>query len=186
VGIIAVGAVALLSCTAGLIAVALPARGAKAVDSLTRARRLLDAGRTSEAKGIFAELLKADPKNADAVRGMASALRDEGSDEAALPYWEQLTRLRPDDFAAHKNLALAAWRCGRDMEAMSAASAALSLAPEGDEALTELLTKLARAPSDPFGASAARSLPSPGGSTGARLPQPPDPTRHLPTPGRPR
>lgn len=145
-GVVFVASLLLGLCgiTAGITVLAVPSSESSLQFSspFARARRLLDEGRLADAKNVYASELKRDPKSVEALRGLALCARDEGDDETALQYLQKLTSIDPKDRAGWRQLALTAKRLGRDMEAMSAAQTALSLSPDGDTAMTNLLTRL--------------------------------------------
>jgi tetratricopeptide (TPR) repeat protein len=193
--------VSLLGATAVLVALSSEsATGLPHPDSsLSRARRLLDEGNIGEARKLFEEELRRDIKSVEAIRGLALCARDEGDDEMALQHFQKVTALVPKDRAAWRQQALAASRLGRDMEALSAAQTALSLAPEGDRAMSDLMTRLLTSDADlladPLKGVPGRRKgldPVDRGAKGLDFdplddmprPEPPDPTRGLPRPGR--
>ena len=169
-----------------------------ASSSLAQARQLLDEGKIEAARKIFEDVFRKDPKNVEAVRGLAFCARDDGDDETALGYLHKLTTLASKDRAAWRQLALCANRLGRDMEALSASQTALALAPEGDRGMSDLIARLVTKKSLLEGGVSGDQLPGEGlpgkGKQGAgidppgdiRLPEPPDPRKHLPGPGRDR
>jgi tetratricopeptide (TPR) repeat protein len=193
---------AFLVCGAGLVSLAgleSPAGSNESTaipGAFSRARRLLDEGKIAEAKEIFTDELKRDGKNIEAIRGLALCARDEGDDETALQYFQKLTALAPKDRAGWRQLALAASRLGRDMEALAAAQAALSLAPDGDRAMTDLMTRLLSSKNslangileDPLSGIGPTGRVRNGTTTDplSRIPRPkvPEPSQNLPKPGR--
>lgn len=146
---------ALIVCGAGLVTIAQSTSSSSSLhstpSSLSQARWLLDEGRIAEARAIYDEQLKRDPRDVEAIRGLALCARDEGDDETAFQYFQKLTTLSPKDFAAWRQQALAASRLGRELEAMTAAQTALSLATKGDRAMTDLVTRLMTSDFDPIG-----------------------------------
>jgi tetratricopeptide (TPR) repeat protein len=168
--------------------------------SFTSARRLLEEGRISEAKSIYAQQLSRDPRSIEAIRGLALCARDEGDDETALGHFQELTKLAPKDLVAWRQQALAASRLGRNFEALSAAQAALSLASNGDRVMSDLMTRIMtsdsgfRSPyaSEAGGAGVRGFDPLQAGSGRSTFdhlselhrPEPPDPLKGLPLPGK--
>jgi len=160
---------------------------------------LLNEGKIAEARKGFEEEFRKNPKNVEALRGLAQCALEDGDDEAALAYLHQLTGLAPKDRSAWRKLALCASRLGKDMEALSAAQTALSLAPQGDRAMSDLMTRILTSDTSPL-ANPMKGGPaqpwdpehSVHGNRGSTfdplseipLPEPPDPTRGLPGVGR--
>ena len=159
-------------------------------DPAVRGRQLLFEGRLKDARQIFQDEYAKNPKNIEALRGLARCAQEEGNDQEAYDHYQQITSLDPKDRLAWKHLALCARRLGRDMEALAAAQTALSLSPDGDPAMSDLMTRLVtgRHPgmdprSDPMhGLNRPPGPVEPGG--GVRIPQPVDPTKQLPKPPR--
>jgi Tfp pilus assembly protein PilF len=76
------------------IAVARP--GLDANYELNRAYTTLMGGQTSEALAIYKNVLTSDPKNQDALFGVASTYHRTGQIDKARPYYGELLRLNPD------------------------------------------------------------------------------------------
>ena len=189
--------VLLLACAAGLGAWAGTSPESVSIHAaspLSEAFRLLEEGKISEAKKLFAEELRRNPKSIDAVRGLAFSARDEGNDEEAVKWLDKWTRLNPKSPVAWRHLALACHRLGRDLEAMSAAQTAISLSPGGDASMSDLMARLLSSkdalggnlPSSP---ESSREFDAPGRRgrgagmdqvPGVRTPTVPDPTKAIP------
>ena len=157
---------------------------------------LLNEGKIAEARKGFEEDRRKNPKNMEALRGLAQCALEDGDDEAALAYLHQLTGLAPKDRSAWRKLALCASRLGKDMEALSAAQTALSLAPEGDKGMSDLVSRVMTSKNPLEGDLAGDALPGGAGGgkrglgfdpmSGVKLPQAPDPRKNLPALGRDR
>lgn len=125
------------------------------------ARRLLgrvlcERGRLGEARLCYESLLKADPKDFEALRGQARVLRASGQPGAAVRPLQAATEIRKDDPVAWKELGAAQREAGDTMSAFTSVQKALSLDP-GQEDLSLELGELLR--SQP-----AVGAPSPTGS----------------------
>jgi tetratricopeptide (TPR) repeat protein len=193
---------AVVSLGAGLVALTGQGESTSFVsrDYMAQGRTLLAAGKTAEARNIFENALKSDPKSVDAIRGLAQCAIEDGDDDAAAGFLHQLTKLAPKDRDAWRKLALCASRLGRDTEAISSAQSALSLAPEGDRPMSDLMTRILTSDMDrlinPGIPGVDRSLgidPVHGSKqrpdafdsmADIPRPEPPDPTKGLPLPGR--
>ena len=154
-------------------------------DAISEARRLLDLGKTGEARSIFEHELNTDPKSLEAIRGLALCARDEGDDETALHHFQTLTKLAPKDVAGWRQQALAASRLGNDMEALAAAQTALSLSNQTDRAMSELMTRLLTADMDHLAGQSGRKAPNPWGLDPPHRPNDPsafDPMSEIPRP----
>jgi tetratricopeptide (TPR) repeat protein len=203
--LVVASATALLLCVAGLGALAgsstsFQFSGAIAASSHLPGRRLLEEGKTGEAKRVFSEELERNPQSTEAIRGLAQCAIEDGDDEAAAGYLHQLTKLAPKDRDAWRKLALCASRLGRDTESISAAQSALSLAPEGDRPMSDLITRILTSDMDHLTNPGIPGVDRALGNNpvhGLRRrpdefdpmsdiprPQPPDPTKGLPLPGR--
>lgn len=74
---------------------------------------------------------------------LGDAYRTLGQWERAIRAYEQAKEIRPDHFAARKNLAVVYQQVGRTQDALAEAEAALPLAPEGEvEAIQALIREL--------------------------------------------
>lgn len=193
---------ALLLSFAGLGALAVSNSSPHVLDSIAArggnllGRKLLEEGKTDEAKRVFTEDLKGNPNSVEAIRGLIQCAIENGDDEEAIGLFRRLTGLAPKDRAAWRKLALCASRLGRDMEALAAAQTALSLSPDGDRVMTELMTRLLTskdslangALEDPFGdiGPTGRIRSKMPADPLDRMPRPkiPDPSQALPRPGR--
>jgi len=63
-----------------------------------------EAGDASGAAGVYERWLALDPEAVEALRWLGRIALERGEPEAALPYWQRLVALRPDDEAARFNL----------------------------------------------------------------------------------
>ncbi len=159
--IVAAGMASLVACVATL-AVALmgDAPAGVAIDTRRRAMDLLDAGLVREARAIWSDQLKRDPKNVQALRGMALAAREEADDEAAAMWLQRLVAIAKDDRPAWRSLGFALFRLGRAHESLAAAQTAMSLVPKGetDHTLAELCARIAMMPANPHDDALAGAL----------------------------
>lgn len=145
-------------------------------DPIAAVRRLLDQGKSAEARQICMSILHDKPDCVDAHRGLAWCARDEGDDEAFLRHLREWARLDPKNPVPWRQIALTAHRLGRTYEALSAAQTAASLTPGGDAAMSALISKLVM--------PEKRSPAARNDGLGLPAPQRPDPTKFLPKPGR--
>jgi hypothetical protein len=115
---------------------------------------------------------------------MALAAREEGDDEATAMWLQRLVAVAKDDRPAWRMLAFAQHRLRRGHEALAAAQQAMALLPKGetDQALGELVARIAMMPLE----EARDPLSSPTGAAGVRSgagapmvprPEPPDPMK---------
>jgi hypothetical protein len=117
--------------------------------------------------------------------GLAAIARDTGDDETAPRFYERITKIDPNDRGAWVQTAYAAHRLGRELEAFSAAHAAMAI--EADPVMSDFIAKLASTPQrHPLEGSADPGHPMSHAGPGLPRPPGPDPTRHFPTPGRTR
>ena len=94
---------------------------------LQSAQLALSAGNPRKAADLSREVLRYEPRNADAVYflGLAHALS--GELEAAIGRWRQVLQLNPRQFAALANLGTALWQRSEYPEAIAHLRAALSI-----------------------------------------------------------
>lgn len=151
--------------------------GAEGPDAdILRAKIRRDTGRVAEARDLFAKVLKQDPKNADAVQGLAQTYTALRQDEMAIPFWRRLCDLRPDAYS-YRELALAQVRTKDTIGALTSIQKSLELDPAQQD-LQVLLAEVAAGRAD--SATAGSSALAPRSSR--RTPMIPDPTSHFPQP----
>lgn len=141
---------------------------------LQAAKRLRDRSRRALEAAIaeYRAVLRQDPRSLEAQRGLARALRDQGAEEAALPYLREVAE-RSGEGVDSARLAWALFRAGRWAEAADAFSQARQRGHDDAETIrgAALAASAARAslglergpaPVSPPAVSGA-SLPAPGG-----------------------
>ena len=90
----------------------------------------LQQGRHQEAEAKLREIIRLEPKNADAHNNLGVALNRQGSYQEAEAVLKQAIRLNPEDANAHSNLGIALWEQGHHQEAEAAFRHALKLNPQ--------------------------------------------------------
>jgi Flp pilus assembly protein TadD len=82
------------------------------------------------------------PDDVDAHNDLGNILNDEGRTTDAIVQYEEALRLKPDDAAAHLNLAIALLKSpGRSNDAVAQLEAVLRLQP-GNEAAQRILARI--------------------------------------------
>lgn len=71
---------------------------------IQRAYAAMQAGRYDEARNAYREVLRLEPRNIDALLGLAALARRDGDNASASDYYEQVLRLDPRHPAAHTGL----------------------------------------------------------------------------------
>ena len=117
------------------------------------ARRLLgrvlcDRGRLVQAKETYEALLKVDPQDIDALRGIARAVGAMGQPAPAVHWLQTAADLRKEDPAIWKELGLAQRDAGDSISAFTSIQKSLALDPEQAD-LSALLPDLLKAPPTP-------------------------------------
>lgn len=142
-------------------------------------RVLLERGRPSDARTLYAALLKEDAKNVDALRGMAQSLKGLGQFDLALVYWHQAAEIRKDDASIWREMGLAQKEKGDLLGALGSIQQSLSIDP-GQSDLSGMLSELASAK---LHTGLDSGLPGrPGGAIDPFNPKPIDPESLLPRP----
>ncbi len=154
------------------------------------ARVLVERGRLVEARDLLAELLKDDPRDYEATRAMAGALRGLGQRDLAAAYLQKAAQMDrgKDDPGLFKELGLLERERENSLGALAAFQESLRLDPKQADLsaiLAELVTgKNARPggqPASPFPAGIDPLNPRPFDPAGAAPgPKVPDPTQFLP------
>lgn len=160
------------------------------------ARVLLERGRADEASKLFAEVTREEPKNAEALRGLAAASQRLGRLDLAVLYWSRVTELRKDDARAWRELGLCQREKGDAFGALSSLQQSLKLDP-GQSGLSSILTELATG-RRPGVEGPTAGLAGPGhDAMNPMVPRPidpnslapkprvPDPSKLVPRPGEP-
>ncbi|GAB4268074.1 MAG: hypothetical protein Kow0092_21730 [Deferrisomatales bacterium] len=113
-----------------------------------RAYSMYVGGRLDEAKGLYQELVRRNPRDATAYGNLGVVLNRLGRPEEALAVLERALTLDPGFAQAHYNRGLALWSTGRFEEALAAYRSATAAAPglvEARLAQADLLLQLGRA-----------------------------------------
>jgi tetratricopeptide (TPR) repeat protein len=79
----------------------------------------LDPGYQADAQAAFQHVLDLDPKNADALRGLANVHYDREDHQKAIPVYERYLALRPDDASARTDLGTMYLYAGQPKRAIS-------------------------------------------------------------------
>lgn len=121
------------------------AAGETAETRLTRA--CLDAARQDYDRAVqgFHLILDEQPERQDALLGLASALAYQEHFEQALPYWEKLTRLAPEEARFHYHLGRNYLELQRLEEAVDSLSRALTEDPQHVDSFLVLSRTLQKA-----------------------------------------
>jgi Flp pilus assembly protein TadD len=99
------------------------------VRMMNQAVRLHQAGRLAEAEAIYQQVLKIDPRDADALNLLGTVATQTGRNDAAIQLMSQAVAIRPQaDFYVNLGQTLAA--VGREDEAYAAYQAGLKLDPK--------------------------------------------------------
>jgi tetratricopeptide (TPR) repeat protein len=85
------------------------------------------------------EAVRQSPNDVTARRALAQTWKARGQPEFALPEYQALARLAPQDYDAQKNIALLSLQLNRIEDAANAIVQAASLAPENDKAMWQNL-----------------------------------------------
>lgn len=107
-----------------------------------RARSHFQRGRLREARAAFEELLRRDPRDAEASYTLGAIAGQERRFEDAIHHFGQTVQLQPDAVVAHCGLGAAYKALGRFAEAEGAFREAVRLQPGYAEALLELAYSL--------------------------------------------
>lgn len=99
-------------------------------------RVLRQRGRLSEARDIFGAILKADPKNCEATRGLGSVYQAERQFQLAVVYFSRAAQLKRDDPQIFRELAFAQEAAGDSMGALSSLQESLKLDPGQSDLMT--------------------------------------------------
>ncbi len=102
------------------------------------------AGRLAEAEKIYAEILIAEPRHADALHLRGVLAGQTGRNDEAVRWLQESVAIRPDHAEAHKNLGVALKAAGRWDEAIASCRAAVALQPDYAEAFKNLAGALAQ------------------------------------------
>jgi protein O-GlcNAc transferase len=94
------------------------------------AQALQQAGRVTEAAGIYREILQADPRHADALHYLGLATWQSGQPERGVRLIEQAIAIKPRYAEAQGNLGTAYAELGRLPEALACHDAALAVRPD--------------------------------------------------------
>ena len=94
--------------------------GADAVLTFGEGMRLYNEGRLEAAGDAFAEASRANPQYAEAASWAARSYQEAGRPQQAVPFWERVVELNPDDTRAAYFLELARNQSGYGAEASSA------------------------------------------------------------------
>lgn len=108
------------------------------VPSLDTALGLHQSGRLQEADSLYAQILAADPANADALHLKGVVAHQCGRNEEAIRYIEQAIRLNPRTAAYYSNISLCYQAVGRLAEAVASCRRALELEPNTPSTLNNL------------------------------------------------
>ena len=100
------------------------------------------AGRLTEAKQLYAEILSQEPNNIAALHNLGLVRHQEGDSQQAIELIEMALILRPDHVKAHNNLGNALKDQGKLKKAVAAYQTALKLKPDFAEAHNNLGTAL--------------------------------------------
>ncbi len=87
-------------------------------------------GRLAEAEEAYRAILAREPENAGVGHQLGLLALDAGMPQAAVPIFEQVCLLAPDDAIFHGNRGLGYLRCGRYAEAVAALDRAIALNPD--------------------------------------------------------
>ncbi|MCQ4159938.1 tetratricopeptide repeat protein [Roseomonas sp. GC11] len=123
-----------------------PAKSADAL--LPQAVALHQAGRLQDAEALYREILRQQPRQADAQNLLGLVLYQRGDHAAALPAFRRALVLRPGAGEFHRNLGMALRATGQLAEAAAATRRAVQLlpaAPEGHCNLGNILADLGQA-----------------------------------------
>ncbi len=107
-------------------------------DALEAAIALHEAGRLAEAENLYADILKADPDDPDALNLLGLILQERGELVRSIELISRALTIEPDFPEALTNLARAQQAAGEPASAAGTARRALALDPELPEALTIL------------------------------------------------
>ena len=97
-----------------------------------------NAGRFTEARAVYREILDAAPDRPEALALLADILQREGADDEAIALLERAVRVAPSAAQLHRTLAGALHRRGRIDEAIAACRRAIALQPAQAAAHTDL------------------------------------------------
>jgi hypothetical protein len=98
---------------------------------MLHAHALLDAGKAAEAAQLYAEVLRADDSERDAMYGLARAQNALGAYDKAVAQLQRLVELDPTyrDYAAWLDLAYAHWQAVRPDDAIAVLHALVATSP---------------------------------------------------------
>ena len=154
-------------------------------------RVLLDRGRPSEARETLAAVLKEEPKNVEALRGLGAAYKELGQLDLAIVFLTQAAEIGKSDAKLWKELGFAQRERGDSMGALSSFQQSLSI-DGGQGELSNLMAELVTAKNSPAGGPGGVSH-GPGNDPftprpidpESLVPRPrvPDPAQHFPKPG---
>ena len=103
-------------------------------DAFELARQHHRAGRLADAEKIYADILAAEPRHADALHLRGVLAGQTGRRDAAVDWIRQSIAIRPDHPEAHKNLGVALKDSGQLDEAIASYQKAIALKPDYAEA----------------------------------------------------
>jgi protein O-GlcNAc transferase len=112
--------------------------------SLDKARQLLASGASTEAVGMLRQIVKAEPRNADARLLLGRVLALEGVRNESLEQLAEAVRLRPDSAAAHNTFGIVLSRFVENQTARAEFEKAIQLDPRLAEAHVNLSLLLAQ------------------------------------------
>lgn len=110
------------------------ARPQQLSQSLTQALRLHESGKLQDAEALYRDILRHDPKHADTLRLLATALFQQQRAEEGKAFMRQSLTLNPNQPEAHLNLAIVCREQGQLEESLRHADAALQCNPRYPEA----------------------------------------------------
>ncbi len=99
-------------------------------------------GQREEAADIFARVVRIDPANADAHRGLADLARQAGDIEAAITGFQRAVALRPEDMELHSLFGGLYYRVARYEDAEAEFRRALDLDPDENSSYKNLAAAL--------------------------------------------
>ena len=172
-----------------------PAGGGDLDTKLFLGRVLLDLGRLTEARGIFAGIIKVDPKNFPAMHGLGTAYIGLGQLDFGIIHLQKAVVLGKDDpglWEVWKELALAQKAAGDFLGSLTSVQQSLKLQPAQEDLsalMSELATGRLRPDAIPGLAGQDSIRPwSPGDNRPPNpsnlIPRPPDPNQYFPKPNR--
>ncbi|MFI4941340.1 MAG: tetratricopeptide repeat protein, partial [Burkholderiales bacterium] len=118
--------------------------GQVAGDLLTSAVALHKQGKLDQAEALYLDLLKTDPRHADALQYLGMLNAQKGQPDAAIAYFQQALASAPQHFAALSNLGKALQDSGQLDEAVASFRRALQIKSDSAEVYSNLGNALHR------------------------------------------